>query len=104
MHRCRAARATGCRARWTRRRRGGHGDGSSHTALRRRDEAVDWDIGVSEATVVDLDALPDETLDRVVDVPHVDVHAGDDAVVADPEGDELAARGIAAEHHAVPVA
>jgi hypothetical protein len=70
--------------------------------LRRCDEFVDWDVGVREPSVVDLDALAYEALDRVVDVPHVDVDAGDDTVVADPEGDELAGRGIAAKDNPIP--
>ena len=36
------------------------------------------------------------------DVPHVEVHAGHDPVPGQPEGDELAARGIAAKDDAVP--
>lgn len=41
-------------------------------------------------------------LDRAVDVPDVDVHAGQDATAGQPEGDKLPACEIAAHHH-VPV-
>ena len=77
-----------------------------HAALPSRDggEFLERHVGVGEAPVVDGDALADEALDRVGDVPDVDVHAGHDAIAGEPEGDELAARGIAAEDDAVPVA
>ena len=71
-------------------------------SLHRRDEVLERDVGIGEAPVIDRDALADEPLDRVGDVPDVDVHAGHDAIVGEPEGDELAARGIAAEDDAVP--
>ena len=48
-------------------------------------------------------ALADQSLNRVGDVPDVHVHARHDVISGEPEGDELAARGIASEHDAVPV-
>ena len=65
---------------------------------------VERHVGIGEAPVVDGDALADQSLDRVDDVPDVDVHAGHDAVAGQPEGDELARRRIAAEDDAIPVA
>src|SRR5688572_13895499 len=51
---------------------------------------------------VDPAPRADQLLDLLVDVPDVDVHAGDDAPVREPEGDELAPGRIAAEHDLVP--
>src|SRR5688572_28604909 len=51
---------------------------------------------------IDPAARVDQLLDLLVDVPHVDVHAGDDASVREPEGDELARRWVAAEDDLVP--
>jgi DNA-binding transcriptional ArsR family regulator len=68
------------------------------------EERVDRDLGVGEVPVVDGDALADESADRLVDVPYVDVHACDDSIAADPECGELAAPGVAAERDAIPFA
>jgi hypothetical protein len=77
---------------------------SCNAASWRRDELVDRDVGVGEAPVVGGDALGYESADRVVDVPYVDIHACDDAIAADPEGDQLARRGIPAKDDPVLVA
>ena len=42
-----------------------------------------------------------ERLDRLVDVPDVHVHAGDERVAAEPEGDELAGAHVAADDELV---
>src|SRR5690554_2235702 len=47
------------------------------------------------------DRAPDESPQGVVDVPDVDVHRGRDQAGAQPEGDELPARGLAAHHDLV---
>src|SRR3954471_2831568 len=63
------------------------------------DELLERDFGVAEARPVDGPATADQVLDRVDDVPDVDVHARGDDAVAQPEGDELARGGIPAEDH-----
>ena len=45
-------------------------------------EFLERHVGIGEAPVVDGDALADEALDRVDDVPDVDVHARHDAIAA----------------------
>ena len=58
-------------------------------------------IGISgSARRRDVDRLAgsDQVADRVVDVPHVDVHPGDHPPFRQPEGDELAGAEIAADH------
>src|SRR5215475_14298701 len=69
--------------------------GGQKSSLERLD-LVEGDGGVGEALGVDLAAGADQVLDRVGDVPDVDVHAGEDAAVAQPERDELAGRDVAA--------
>src|SRR5690606_24448525 len=46
----------------------------------------------------------DQGLDVVGDVPDVDVHAGHDLAVGQPEGDVLAAGEVAPDHHVVGLA
>src|SRR5436305_9419825 len=67
-------------------------------------ELGQWHVGIGEPAVVDGRAGADELLDVLRDVPDVDVHAGDDAVARQPERDELAPGGVAAEDDAVPAA
>src|SRR4051794_6695768 len=59
-------------------------------------QVFDRDRWVSEAFRIDDSARADELLDRLGDIPDVGVHAGDDAAVPDPEGDELAIAQAAA--------
>src|ERR1700722_11745619 len=47
------------------------------------------DVGVDQAADVDLAVGADEGSDVVGDVPDVDVHAGDDHALEEPERDEL---------------
>src|SRR6185437_12767933 len=70
---------------------------------RRRERAGDGEIevgegdgGVGEAGEVYWAGGADEGLDVVVDVPDVDVHAGDDDAAGEPEGDEFQGRRVAA--------
>ena len=62
-----------------------------------RDSVVDDVIAGYETlmhTLADSHALADQSLNRVGDVPDVDVHARHDPIVRQPECDELSARGI----------
>src|SRR5262245_15840843 len=52
-------------------------------------EALEGHARVGERAPVDGGAGADERLHRLVHVPDVHVHAGDDAVVVEPEGHEL---------------
>src|SRR3954468_13007470 len=83
MRRCRADRGTACRARSRHRPGLTAGGGSRRGAFLAGCEVLDGDAGVGEAAVIDHDALADEALDGVGDVPEVDVHARDDAIVRD---------------------
>src|SRR5260370_37055329 len=53
-------------------------------------------VGVGQAGEVDLAAGADDRLDVVVDVPDVDVHAGDHRAAGEPERDELQRGAVAA--------
>src|SRR6202044_2218909 len=53
------------------------------------------DGGVGQAGGVQGAGGADEGLDVIGDVPDVDVHAGDQAALAEPEGDELQGVGVA---------
>ena len=60
-------------------------------------------VGVGEPLAVDRRAATRTSAwIGSLDVPDVDVHAGDDALAAQPEGDELARRRVAAEDDARP--
>src|ERR1700746_2594578 len=52
-------------------------------------EVGEGDVGVGEAGGVYRAGGADQGLDVVVDVPHVDVHAGDHDAAGEPERDEL---------------
>src|ERR687889_2077413 len=80
------------------------GGGSCDTASRRGDELLERNVWVGEAPVVDGSSLADQLLDGFVDVPDVDVHACDHTISDEPEGDELAGGGVAAEDDSVPFA
>src|ERR1700689_2794045 len=54
------------------------------------------DVGVDQAAYVDLAVGADEGTDVVGDVPDVDVHAGDDHALGEPERDELQGFGVTA--------
>src|SRR6266542_897463 len=54
------------------------------------------DVGVGELLWVDPPPATDQVLDGLNDVPDVDVHAGDNALVLHPEGDERAGGRVAA--------
>src|SRR5512144_1288123 len=100
--RCPAAPGRACPARSTHRRGAAAPSGSCRAPGTGADEFVERHAGISEAPVIDGDALADEALDRVDDVPDVDVHARHHAIAAEPESDELAGCGIATEDDAVP--
>ena len=68
-----------------------------------RDERGERHVGVGQPRIVDRRPGAEQRLDVVADVPQIDVHAREQRVPAQPEGDELAARGVAAEDDAVPV-
>src|SRR4051812_37738532 len=81
-------------------------DWNAESSTRRRLRAVgddllhdllEWLVGCGETSGVDRDARPDQRLDRVRHVPHVDVHAGQHASLVQPERDELAGRHVAAD-------
>ena len=57
---------------------------------------LERDIRIGEATDVNRAGGSDQFLDVLVDVPDVHVHAGDHAIVGDPEGDEFAGVDVAA--------
>src|SRR5579872_352473 len=65
------------------------GQTSGWVRLRVGSDFREGDIGVGEAGEVYLAGGADEGLDVVVDVPDVDVHAGDHDAAGEPEGDEL---------------
>ena len=52
-------------------------------------EIVEWNRRVGQLRAVDRDAVADQCLNRVGDVPDVDVHAGEHLIVAHPERYEL---------------
>src|ERR1700746_3973593 len=59
-------------------------------------EVGEGDVGVGEAGGVYRAGGADQGLDVVVDVPDVDVHAGDHGAAGEPEGDELQGGSVAA--------
>src|SRR6516165_1937518 len=61
------------------------------------------DVRVGQRARINLGARPDQGFDVGVDVPDVDVHAGQDPAVPQPEGDELTTGPVAAEHHFIPL-
>src|SRR5688500_13438882 len=77
-----AGESTGRNARRRRAAGGGCGGGGS-------EQGGQLDAGVGELVGVDLGAFPHQPLDHLALVPDVDVHAGDDAVVLEPEREEL---------------
>src|SRR5690606_7646204 len=64
----------------------------------------EWDGRVGQLGPVGGGAGVDQGLDVVGDVPDVDVHAGHDLAVGQPEGDVLAAGEVAPDHHVVGLA
>src|SRR4051794_17989625 len=87
----RSTAATSCRAT----RPASSSGGSSAELFERR-------VRVAQLRHVDRPARPDHGLDRIDDVPDVDVHSGHYAAVLEPERDELATLRVAAEHDLVP--
>src|SRR5215469_645085 len=64
-------------------------------------QLVERHVGIGEPGDVYGAAAAHDGLDRVVDVPDVDVHAGQHAPATEPERDELPPRDITAEHDLV---
>ena len=64
-------------------------------------EAGQWVARVGEPFRVELLAGQDELLDRVGDVPDVDIHPGQDPPSTEPERDELSCCGVTAEDNLV---
>src|SRR5262249_56669390 len=60
-------------------------------------ERLEGDVRVGEAGRIDGQSGPYQGCDLVVDVPDVDVHAGQHPPAPDPERQELAPRHVAAE-------
>src|SRR5262249_32601096 len=67
-------------------------------------ERLEGDVRVGEAGRIDGQSGPYQGCDLVVDVPDVDVHAGQHPPAPDPERQELAPRHVAAEDHLVVAA
>src|SRR5436305_3168796 len=78
-------------------------DCSSSLGCGLRDERVEWRVSVAQRSEVNGLAGADQLLDVLVDIPNVDVHPSEHALLAQPEGDELAAVALAAEQHLIPL-
>ena len=76
--------------------------GSALSPLILAGKRVEGGVGIDELRGRDRSAGANQRLHVLVDVPHVDVHPGDDALVRQPEGDELTAGRVAAEDDLVP--
>ena len=58
-------------------------------------------VRIREPAHVDRVAIANDRLDRLGDIPNVDVHTGEDTSPVKPEGDELRGGDVSAEYHLV---